>query len=153
MIDNATHSFVDKRVWSLGLLLFVALFLYGCGGRPIVPVYEPPDQPVQAEPAIPDVHTVPMPPEKDLLSGPAAPLHKKAQGLLSQKEYRQAELAMERALRIEPKNGYYWYTLAQIASAQNQPGRTVQLCLKSKSLARGDGRLIQLNDYLIAKSQ
>lgn len=153
MKDNTIQSVVPKKICSFGVLLFVALFLYGCGGRPAVPVYQPSDQPDYPEPTTEDAQVVPRTPETEVMSGPAAPLHKKAKGLLSQKEYRQAELAMERALRIEPKNGYYWHTLAKIAYSQGQLGKTVQLCLKSKSLARGDSRLIQLNDQLIAKSK
>ncbi|BHH84907.1 tetratricopeptide repeat protein [Desulforhopalus sp. 52FAK] len=153
MEDNTKKRFTQKKICSFAVLLFMGLFLYGCGGRPAVPVYHPSDQRDYPESTTEDVQVTPTPPETDVLVGPAAPLHKKAQGLLAQKEYRQAELAMERALRIEPKNGYYWHTLAEIAYSQHQLGKTVQLCLKSKSLARGDSRLIQLNDRLIAKSK
>lgn len=134
------------------LILCVALFLHGCGGRVVIPVYEPTEQ-NYPEPAEPQVGVTPPASTIDKMSGPAAPLYRKAKSLLSQKEYKQAELTMERALRIEPKNGYYWYTLAEIASSQKQNGRTVQFCLKSKSLAGGDARLINLNNQLIDKSR
>lgn len=151
MIDNSAHFFSNKTGWSFTFLLLAALFLNGCGGRPIAPVYEPSDRTSYSEPGVPKV--TPTSPKADMLSGPAAPLHKKAQALLANKEYRLAELAIERALRVEPKNSYYWHTLAEIAFSQNQHGRAVQLCLKSKSLASGDARLIQLNDQLIGKSR
>lgn len=135
-------------------LLFVALFLYGCGGRPIFPVYQPsPPDNNYPEPALPEVGSQQPTSPKDRYAGPAAPLYRKAKTFMAQKDYRQAELAMERALRIAPKNGYYWYTLAEIKYADKQYGRMKQLCLKSKSLAGGDTTLIQLNDRLINKTQ
>ena len=136
------------------VLLFVALFLYGCGGRPIASVYQPsPPDNNYPEPKLPEVGSQQPTSPKDRYAGPASPLYRKAKTFMAQKDYRQAELAMERALRIEPKNGYYWYTLAEIKYADHQYGRMKQLCLKSKSLAGGDTNLIRLNDRLINKTQ
>lgn len=136
------------------VLLFVALFLYGCGGRTITPVYQPSSPETNyPEPVLPEVGKQQPTSPKNRYAGPAAPLYKKAKIFMAQKDYRQAELVMERALRIEPKNGYYWYTLAEIKFADNQYGRMKQLCLKSKSLAGGDTNLIRLNDRLISKTQ
>lgn len=136
------------------ILLFVALFLYGCGGRPIAPVYQPSSpESNYPEPTLPDVGSQQPTGPKDRYAGPAAPLYKKAKTFMAKKDYRQAELVMERALRIEPKNGYYWYTLAEIKHADNQYAKMKQLCLKSKSLAGGDQNLIQLNDRLVNKTQ
>jgi len=136
-------------------LLFVVFFLYGCGGRSIAPVVYQPSSPEinYPEPALPEVETQQPTTPKDRYAGPASPLYRKAKTFMDQRDYRQAELAMERALRIEPKNGYYWYTLAEIKYADNQYGRMKQLCLKSKSLAGGDTNLIQLNNRLINKTQ
>ncbi len=153
MNSQSKKSSATKPVCKFCLFLFVILFLYGCGGRPVVPVYEPDKPSTYPPPTVPDIQTVPSKPSVDKVSGPAAPLYKKAKGFLAQHNYQQAELAIERALRIEPKNGYYWYTYAQIAFTRKQYGRTVQLCLKSKSLAGGDRRLIGLNDALIAQSR
>lgn len=153
MNGHFKSSFAITSVCKCCLFLFVVLFLYGCGGRPVVPVYEPDGQSTYPPPTVPDIETVPSKPSTDKFSGPAAPLYKKAKSLLAQHEYQQAELAIERALRIEPKNGYYWYTFAEIAFTRKQYGRTVQLCLKAKSLAGGDSRLIGLSDALIAKSR
>ncbi|MFT5700017.1 MAG: tetratricopeptide (TPR) repeat protein [Desulforhopalus sp.] len=116
-------------------------------------VYQPTPEASYPEPDIPEV-SVPQPtlPRRHT-PGPAAPLYRKAKSFLDQKDYRQAELAIERALRIEPKNGYYWYTLAEIKYGDKQYGRTRQLCLKSKSLAGGDTELIRLNEQLMAKSK
>ena len=72
---------------------------------------------------------------------------------MDQKNYRQAELMMERALRIEPKNGYYWYTLAEIKYGEKQYAKTVQFCLKSKSMAGNDVKLLRLNEQLMEKAR
>lgn len=149
-----TNTFYRKmRNGRLVALLFVVMFLYGCGGRPIAPVVYQPPSPNYPEPTLPGVGSQQPIPQKDRYAGPAAPLYRKAKTFMGQKDYRQAELAMERALRIEPKNGYYWYTLAEIKFADKQYGRMKQLCLKSKSLAGGDNNLIQLNNRLINKAQ
>ena len=154
---------MKQSTWRFFLLFLAATFLYGCGGRPVVPIYKPVPETRYPEPAVPEI-TVPEvvkpeatvvvpPPAGDRHFGPATPLYQKAKSFLSKKDYRQAELAMERALRIEPKNGYYWYTLAEIKFAEKEFGRTIQLCLKSKSLAGTDTQLIQLNEQLMAKSK
>lgn len=141
------------RAKQLVVLLFVVTFLYGCGGRPVSPVYQPPPEATSPEPKVPEVERQQPTRPKDHYAGPAAPLYRKAKAFMAQKNYRQAELAMERALRIEPKNGYYWYTLAEIKFAGKQYGKMKQLCLKSKSLAGGDKNLIQLNNRLLNRTQ
>lgn len=151
--SKKNKNYAIHSVCTCSLFLFALLFLYGCGGRPVVPVYEPDGQGTYPPPTAPDIQTVPSRPSMDTVSGPAAPLYKKGRDFLRQHDYQQAELAIERALRIEPKNGYYWYTYAEIAYAKQQYGRVVQLCLKSKSLAGADSRLLSLNDALLAKSR
>ena len=156
MATFSVTSYRKMRSRHILVLLFVVMFLHGCGGRPIVPVVYQPPSPSYPEPALPEVESQqPQQPTipKDRYAGPAAPLYRKAKTFMAQEDYRQAELAMERALRIEPKNGYYWYTLAEIKYAGKQYGKMKQLCLKSKSLAGGDNNLIQLNDRLINKVQ
>lgn len=154
-MTHSSSTFIPPmRGWRLVFLLIGVMFLHGCGGKPLFPViYQPPPKTTYPEPAVPEISIEkPMAP-KDRYLGPAAPLYRKARSFLDQKDYRQAELAMERALRIEPKNGYYWYTLAEIKFADKQYGKMKQLCLKSKSLAGGDRELIRLNDQLMAKGK
>lgn len=119
----------------------------------MAPVYEPGQGVAYPKPTAPKMTVEPPTISRDRWLGPAAPLYRKAKILLEKKAYRQAELSMERALRIEPKNGYYWYTLAEIKHAERQYSRSIQLCLKSKSLAGGDLNLIRLNEQLMAKSR
>jgi len=58
-------------------------------------------------------------------------------------------MLIERALRIEPRNPHYWYTLARIKYAQGDSSQAIQLCRKSTSLAGGEPQLIELNSRLI----
>lgn len=145
-----------RKSVSLQLLLVAttALFLSGCLQQTVVSPLPPPTEYgrlpeiEKQEPAAPVIE------KNDIVQeGPGAPLYKKAQKHLKQGDYQQAELVVERALRIEPKNGYYWYTLAQAKFGQQQLGKTVQLCLKSKSLAGGDQKLIRLNEMLMERAQ
>lgn len=163
MIRSAWRFFSQQRAVTICLVFLAAAFLYGCGGRPVAPIYKPVPETRSPEPAVPEVNVpeviqpeVPVlipSPAGDRHFGPATPLYQKAKNFMGERDYRQAELAMERALRIEPKNGYYWYTLAEIKYAEKEYGKTIQLCLKSKSLAGTDTQLIQLNEQLMAKSK
>ncbi len=85
--------------------------------------------------------------------GPAASLYRHAETSLAQGLYRQAELELERALRIEPRNAHYWHTMGKIKFSQNLYEQSIQFCLKSKSLAGRNRQLIRLNDALIDKAQ
>ncbi len=60
-----------------------------------------------------------------------------------------AEMIIERALRIEPNNGYYWYAMAEAKYRQNKHSQAAQFAYKSKSLAKGDPQLLKLNDQLL----
>lgn len=67
--------------------------------------------------------------------------------------YGQAEMMLERAIKIEPRNAHYWYTMAEVKYSQGQYSQTVHLCSKSKSLAGKNSQLLQLNDTLTAKAR
>lgn len=138
------------------LLLSVFFLLYGCGihyaplpkskpapaSRPastFPPPAEPKSIPQKKEPA---ASFIPQ-------TGPAASLYNEARKALAQGQYSRAELALERALRIEPSNGYYWYTMGELKYRQNATSEAIHFCLKSKSLAGKDKQLIRLNDELI----
>ncbi len=81
--------------------------------------------------------------------GAASHLYDEANRYLKQGNLVNAEITIERALRIEPRNGYYWYTLADIKFRKRNYSKTTHLCQKSKSLAGSDAQLHQLNDMLI----
>ena len=107
------------------------------------------EQPITVEPIAPEP-TLEAPPSE---TGAAAALYQTARESLKKSEYKQAEMTMERALRIEPRNGYYWYTMAQIKYRQQDYSQAINLCLKSKSFAGQDLNLIEINDSLIENSR
>lgn len=86
-------------------------------------------------------------------TGPASALYATAQEALGRGNYQQAEMAMERALRIEPRNGHYWYAMAQVKYKQGQYSQAIHLCSKSKSLAGRNAQLLHLNDDLMQRAQ
>lgn len=65
-------------------------------------------------------------------------------------KHESAALAMERALRLEPKNAVLWNRLALIRQLQGQWQQVLSLARKSNSLAAGDLRLQLQNWRLIA---
>jgi len=132
---------VDKRIMMTTLLVLLILFLAlsGCTRKQVLP----PDTGIQ-----PDQQS-----EQRVLmqysSGPAGSLFMQAKASFAQGKNSQAELMIERALRIEPSNPGYWYYMGKIKYRQNKTDQAIQFCLKSKSLAARDGRLLALNDELI----
>ena len=64
-----------------------------------------------------------------------------------------AAAALERALRIEPRNAILWQRLADIRLRQKQPGQAESLALKSNTLAVGDRATQAGNWRIIAKSR
>jgi tetratricopeptide (TPR) repeat protein len=63
--------------------------------------------------------------------------------------YPQAALALEQALRIEPRNAWLWHELAKVRVQQQRYHQAVQLAAKSNALSR-DQRLHAANWLLIA---
>lgn len=142
---HATHEtlLTKKLRWALQALLLFSLLAHGCtlqSPAPTVPYPGPAriPPPVQREAA-------PYAPKL----GPASALYGQAESSLAAGRYQQAELELERALRIEPRNPDYWYAMARLKYEQNLYQQAVQFCLKSKSLAGGNSELIRLNDALI----
>ncbi len=64
-----------------------------------------------------------------------------------------AAAALERALRIEPRNALLWQRLADIRLRQQQPDQAESLALKSNTLAVGDTGTQADNWRIIAKSR
>ncbi len=97
----------------------------------------PPPPPTPAPVPTPTPAPTPVPP----VAGPAAPLYAEAETALQAGNYQGAEILLQRALRIEPRNPHYWYALARTAAQQGNHQKTVQLCLKAASLAAADSQL------------
>jgi len=92
----------------------------------------------------PRIPSAPAPPTADLLD--------KAEQALVGGDYSRAELQVERALRIEPRNGQAWHLMARIRYGQINYGQTVQFCLKSNTLAGNDHSLRRQNWMLLEKA-
>lgn len=122
---------------------FLAMLLNGCAKQSVF--YPPPEQQYPVEEEERGTTTVP----KGYSSGPANALYKDATQAMAAGAFDRAELSLERALRIEPGNPYYWYTMGKIKYRKGANNQAVQFCLKSKSLAGRDPKLIRMNDELI----
>lgn len=64
-------------------------------------------------------------------------------------QYSHAALALEQALRIEPRNAWLWHELAKVRIRQQRYHQAVQLAAKSNALSR-DRHLQAANWLLIA---
>jgi len=94
----------------------------------------------------------PLPPLQPAL-GPAASVYNQGESYLKEGKLGKAEMFLERALSIEPRNPYYWHALATIRLRQGKKQEAVQCCLKSNSLAFGNRPLILQNNALINRAQ
>ena len=71
-----------------------------------------------------------------------------AQNLQLAGNFDQAAAALERALRLEPRNAMLWHRLAQIRLSQGKWRDAIDLASKSNSLAGGK-REIQASNWLV----
>lgn len=67
--------------------------------------------------------------------------------------YEQAAAALERALRLEPRNAMLWHRLASVRLIQGQWQDAVELAAKSNSLAAGNADLRGSNWAVIAEAK
>ena len=150
LMKNTNRYFPQKRRTGRLLHLIVAVpifgfLLNGCAKQavfyPAPGEQDPGEQQEMGIPAVP----------KGYSSGPANALYHDATQAMAAGAFDRAELSLERALRIEPDNPFYWYTMGKIKYRQGAHNQAVQFCLKSKSLAGRDTRLIRMNDELIAQ--
>ncbi len=113
----------------------------------------PPEiQPPAAE--IPAVTPLPPPPPAYVpRTGPAKGLYGEAEKAMTANQPGKAEMLIERALRIEPRNAHYWHTLARIKYEQAEYPQTIQFCLKSNSLAAGQPQLTERNNQLLHQAR
>jgi len=61
-----------------------------------------------------------------------------------------AEMHLERALRLSPRDPQLWHGMARIRYEQGNYGQAVQFCLKSNSLAGKNGAIVRQN-WLLAE--
>ncbi len=136
------NSQAGRNLRRIGIGLLLLLICNGCAlDRSIL---FPPSEPSTGLPPTDEPISIESP-----RKGPAEALYHEAKVSMAQGKNQQAELAIERALRIEPSNAYYWYTMGKIKYRQGAYEEAIQLCLKSKSLAGKNSKLVRANDKLI----
>jgi len=156
---NAEHATVAVSRWT-GILL--ALFLLNActntGG------YKPAERtPAEVEDrVIVNGEVLPLPEEPQIrtesLSGQQTSSPVVSRLLVTAEQQRNAgnadaaANALERALRIEPRNAMLWGRLADIRYTQNDFRQAVQLAAKSNTLAGTNSQLRRQNWYLMANA-
>jgi predicted Zn-dependent protease len=90
-------------------------------------------------------------PELKPQKGPASSLYQNAEQALQKGDSARAEMLLERALRIEPRNGWYWNAMGRAKYAQGATDQAIQFWKKSNSLAGKDAELSRANDLLLNK--
>jgi tetratricopeptide (TPR) repeat protein len=140
---------LSTRIFRAALLLMALLLLHGCAGisdRLSLPP-APGPSPTKPAPALPAPQDAPSPPIAEQApespSAPAGPAHSlflQADRALQSGRPGQAEILLERALRIEPGNPLYWYSLGRAKYDQGDFAQTVQFCLKAEgTMSRNPG--------------
>jgi len=104
-------------------------------------------------PPSPEISQPPPPVEYKPVTGPATALYHEAEKAVQAGRYDAAEMLLERALRIEPQNPHYWYTMAEVKYRQGRYPETVQFCLKAESLAGKKSPLAPRNRELLQQAQ
>ena len=145
------------------LLIFASLLLHGCAGHhrrpppaePAGPGQEqtlkPGPETIEEEPASPGEEES-IGPKLKLQSGPAQTLYRDAEQAMQKGDYKRAEMLLERALRVEPKNGWYWHAMGRVKYEQGSYEQAIQFCLKSDNLAGRDPDLRRNNRLLLKKA-
>jgi predicted Zn-dependent protease len=123
-------------------LITVGLGLIACSVAPPVGEVAPPPQDASA------------PPVAAAQGNPAVlALLGNAQSQQQAGNYEQAAAALERALRLEPRNAMLWHRLAQVRLSQGQWRNAIDFAAKSNSLAGGERKLQASNWLVIAQAK
>ena len=124
----------------------------------VAPEPEPEPEPIQPPappPAQPSTPPADLPPAEITREGnqAVAALLESADQYVKSKQLDKAGAALERALRIEPRNAGIWHDLAQIRLHQGQYQQAESLASKSNNLAGGNRGLQSRNWKVIASSR
>lgn len=158
-LRNDTRRLIG--VSKLLCLLILSVVLSACISTPQTSV--PPQDPIDIEDrAIVNGEPLPLPEDTIIKAEPLSaevPMSPVVQRLLStagdQRRVRNwvgAASSLERALRLEPRNGQLWSRLAQIRFDQQLWKNAIQLAAKSNTLSAGNSNLLRQNWVLIANS-
>lgn len=137
-MQKSTRTCLPNLFVTLVAAILPILLLQSCTGHR--PVYFP-GPAIQSPPA-----------EYRPQTGSAAALYAEAEKALHAGRYTTSEMLLERALRIEPRNPHYWYTMALVKYRQGLYPQTVQLCLKTHSLAGNQPQLTSRNRTLMEQA-
>jgi Flp pilus assembly protein TadD len=132
-------------------LLIAFVFLAGCETLPETPPAAPPvSTPETAPPTQPEAPPPPIArPETTAVAG----LMESARNDADAGKLSTAAAALERALRIEPRNPRLWQELARVRLQQRQFVQAESTAARSNSFAGNDGALRAENWRLIAQSR
>ncbi len=130
----------------------------GSGGPDGKPLSVPPPvqgQPYRPQEVLPPPATAPSPPKTaEQISGAAVTsLMKSARQYRQASKPEQAAGALERALRIEPRNYFVWSALGQAYLAQKNYAQAESMAQKSTALARGNAYVAVENWKTIAAAR
>ncbi len=147
------------------LILVVALGVSGCTLAPYENEPVTPERPEQTP-------SIPAPPSEDVqvttvdeedvghgtvLERPSNPavvaLQKDAQTAVLNGQYDSAAMALERAVRIAPRDPSVWLELAKIRFTQGQYAQARELAQKARRLAGVDGQIKAEAERLINRAQ
>jgi len=153
---------ITRFTKSIGLF-FLSLSLGACISTSTIDV--PSQDPVEVEDrAVVDGQPLPLPlPDDNVikaepLSGeaPMSPVVKRLVATAGDQRrvgnWVGAANSLERALRLEPRNGQLWSRLAQIRYDQKAWKKAIQLAAKSNTLSGGNSNLLRQNWVLMANS-
>ncbi len=158
-MKQGDHNRLWQMGWKVGLLMAATLFLHGCAGQEHV---ERPARPVAVSRPTPTPAPIeaPAPAASPSHESVVVPKEGKAAGTLLASarqnvragQFAKAEMMLERALRLEPRNARLWQEMAQVKYGQKDYDQVVQFCIKSNSLAGKDYGLIKQNWLLMEKA-
>ena len=145
----------------LGSLITAALFLGACVSTSTIDV--PSQDPAGVEDrAVVNGEALPLP-EQDVFTAeplrgdkPMTPVVARLVAMAGDQRrvgnWASAASSLERALRIEPRNGRLWSWLAQVRYDQEAWQKAIQLAAKSNTLSGGSSNLLRQNWVLMANS-
>ena len=134
--------------------LIALVLLAGCETLPETPPAAPPATPPETAPTPPPPQTeAPPPPIARAENTAVAGLMETARADAAAGKLSNAAAALERALRIEPRNPRLWQELARVRLQQRQFVQAESTAARSNSFAGTDSALRAENWRLIAQSR
>jgi len=133
--------------------LIALVLLAGCETLPETPPAAPPATPPEAAPTPPPQTEAPPPPIARAETTAVAGLMETARADAAAGKLSTAAAALERALRIEPRNPRLWQELARVRLQQRQFVQAESTAARSNSFAGTDSALRAENWRLIAQSR